>query len=153
MSEQNEQSKAGMGLGIAGFVLGIISLIISFIPCLGMYAVYPGIIAVILSAIALSQATKANAARGLIIAALIISIVGASIAAYQMYFWSNAASEMVDQLENIDDFGADFEKALNDANLEEDLQALENELNESLDSVEITINGDTTKLKVTATKK
>lgn len=32
--EENKTSNAGQGLGIAGLVLGIITLIISFIPCI-----------------------------------------------------------------------------------------------------------------------
>lgn len=80
---EGKRSYAGQGLGVAGFVLGLIALIISFIPCLGMYALVPGIIALIFSTIAISQATRANASKGLIIAALIISILGTSIAAWQ----------------------------------------------------------------------
>lgn len=80
---EENKSNAGQGLGIAGLVLGIIALVISFIPCIGLYALVPGVIAIVLSAVALSQAKNANAARGLIIAALVISIIGTSIAALQ----------------------------------------------------------------------
>ena len=44
-------SKAGKGLGIAGLVLGILAAVVSFIPCLGMYAMFPGIIGLVLSVI------------------------------------------------------------------------------------------------------
>ncbi len=86
MNNPNEikGSAAGQGLGVAGFVLGLIALILSFIPCLGMYALLPGIIAIIFSAVAFSQASSANAPRGLIIAALVISILGTSIATWQL---------------------------------------------------------------------
>ena len=77
-------SAAGQGLGVAGFVLGVIALILSFIPCLGMYAIIPGVIAIIFSAVAFTQAASADAPRGLIIAALIISILGTSIAIFQL---------------------------------------------------------------------
>ncbi len=82
--DDQRSSNAGQGLGVAGFVVGLIALILSFIPCLGMYALVPGIIALIFSAVAFSQASSANAPRGLIIAALIISILGSSIAAWQL---------------------------------------------------------------------
>jgi hypothetical protein len=78
MEEQN--TNAGQGLGIAGLILGIIALIIAFIPCIGLLALVPGAIAIVLSAIGLSQAKKANAPKGLITAALVIAIVGTSIA-------------------------------------------------------------------------
>jgi hypothetical protein len=87
-------SGAGQGFGVAGFVLGLIALILSFIPCLGMYAVVPGVIAIIFSAIAFSQANRANAPRGLIIAALIISITGTLIASWQLVMIQRAASNL-----------------------------------------------------------
>jgi ascorbate-specific PTS system EIIC-type component UlaA len=82
--EEIRSSNAGQRLGVAGFVIGLIALIVSFIPCLGMYALVPGIIALIFSAIAFSQANSASAPKGLIIAALIISILGISIASWQI---------------------------------------------------------------------
>jgi len=113
MSE--EKTNAGQGLGIAGFVLGLIALIISFIPCLGMYALVPGIIAIILSAIGFSQASKSNGAKGLIIAALVVSILGTMIAGWQYYAISSVANNYVDALENFDD---EFKDAMED--IEED---------------------------------
>lgn len=90
--DDQRRSNAGQGLGVAGFVVGLIALILSFIPCLGMYALVPGIIALILSAVAFSQASSANAPRGLIIAALIISVLGSSIAAWQLVTIRRAAT-------------------------------------------------------------
>lgn len=115
--EENRNSNAGQGLGIAGLVLGIIALIISFIPCLGMYALAPGVIAVILSAIGFSQASKVNAKKGLLTAALIISIIGTSIAGWQFYIFRNAPSK-------IEQFGKEFQKAIKEDLNEEELDAL-----------------------------
>jgi hypothetical protein len=84
-------SGAGQGFGTAGFVIGLIALIISFIPCLGMYAFVPGIIALIFSIVALTQASRANASRGLIIAALVISSVATVIASWQLVMVHRAA--------------------------------------------------------------
>lgn len=128
--EENKTSNAGQGLGIAGLVLGIIALIISFIPCLGMYALIPGVIAIVLSAIGFSQASKVNAKKGLLIAALIISIVGTSIAAWQFYIFKNAPSKL-------EQFGKEFKKAIEEElnedelkNLEDAMEALEGEIEE-----------------------
>ena len=73
---EEQKSTAGQGLGIAGLVLGIIALILSFIPCIGWVAIIPGFIAIALCIVGLTQANKANGAKGLIIAALVISILG-----------------------------------------------------------------------------
>lgn len=110
MTEETK-SNAGQGLGIAGFILGIVALIISWIPCLGMYALIPGIIAIILSAIAFTQANKANASKGLIIAALVVSILGTAIAGYQYYVLSRAASEITNS-----DNWKDLNNSLNELN-------------------------------------
>jgi hypothetical protein len=117
--EEIKNPNAGQGLGIAGLVLGIIALIISFIPCLGMYAIVPGVIAIVLSAIGYSQATKANAKKGLIIAALVISILGTAIAAWQFYIFRNAPAK-------IEQFGKEFQKAIEEELDDEDLEDLEN---------------------------
>jgi hypothetical protein len=137
--EEQTKSTAGQGLGIAGFVLGLIALIISFIPCLGMYAIFPGILAIILSAIAFSQASKANAAKGLIIAALIVSILGSAIAAWQFFALRTAADkiekyglEFKDAFE--EEFGKEFEDAVKDA--AEDLEKVARELEKELEEIE-----------------
>ncbi len=100
-------SNAGQGFGVAGFVMGLIALILSFIPCLGMYALIPGIIAIIFSTIAFIQANMANASKGLIIAALIISILGSLIASWQFVTIRRAAS-------NFKSFGTDFKETFRD---------------------------------------
>ncbi len=123
--EENKTPNAGQGLGIAGLVLGIIALIISFIPCLGMWAILPGIIAIVLSAVGYSQASKANAAKGLVIAALIISIIGTAIAAWQFYVFKNAPSK-------IERIGKEIEKAMKDEFDEKDI----NELEEAMEELE-----------------
>lgn len=96
MSEETQKSGAGKGLAIAGLVLGIIALVFSFVPCLGMYAAVPGFIAIILSAIGLAQASKGGASKGLAIAALVISILATSIAAWQYYVLSTGFETLND---------------------------------------------------------
>lgn len=87
---------AGKGMGIAGLVLGIFSVIFSFIPCIGMWAIVPGIIGVILSALSMKQAGAANAPKGMAIGGLICSIIGILIACYWLYVVYFAAGAMVD---------------------------------------------------------
>jgi len=76
-----------------------------------MYALIPGVIAIILSAIAFSQANKANASKGLIIAALIVSILGTAIAGYQYYALSRVGSAIMDT-----DNWKDLDNSLNKLN-------------------------------------
>lgn len=89
--EEQTKSTAGQGLGIAGFVLGLVALIISFIPCVGLWALIPGILGIVFSAIALSQTAGTNASKGLIIAGLVLSIIGTSIASVQFFTFRTAS--------------------------------------------------------------
>jgi hypothetical protein len=81
MQEQN--SNAGQGLGIAGLILGVLAIPLGIIPCTFFIAIVFGAMGIVLSSIALSQANRGNGPRGLIIAALVCSILGFSFA----FFW------------------------------------------------------------------
>ena len=82
-----------MGLGIAGLVIGIIALLISFIPCLGVFAIYPVILAVVLAGVGLGLSIKANKVSRLSVAALVVSLIACSIAGYQYYKFSQVVEE------------------------------------------------------------
>jgi hypothetical protein len=87
-------------LGLIGLILGIVAAIISFIPCLGMYAIFPGVLGLILSALGLRKVKK-----GLAIAGLIFSLIGTGVAAWQMYQiqkMSNELKQMEEELQNLD---------------------------------------------------
>jgi hypothetical protein len=95
-------SKAGKGLGVAGLVLGISAAVISFVPCLGMYAIIPGVIGLVLSVISIIQANKAGAAKGMAIAGLVCSIVGIAIAGWQYSKLKAVGEELKETIENLD---------------------------------------------------
>ncbi|NJK93620.1 MAG: hypothetical protein HC905_00665 [Bacteroidales bacterium] len=108
--------------------MGIIAILICFIPCVGILAIVPGLVGVTLSAIAYNQAVKGNGARGLIIAALVVSILGSSIALLQGLvissigeksgkIWNRIEHEVEKETgktmdENFEDVGKDLEKVL-----------------------------------------
>jgi hypothetical protein len=77
--EQRTTSTAGQGFGITALVLGIIALLTAPIPCIGILALIPGILGIIFAIVALVQASQGHGAKGLIITALVISILGTSI--------------------------------------------------------------------------
>lgn len=133
----NQQTNAGQGFGIAGLVLGIIALVISFIPCLGMWAIVPGIIAIVLSALGMSQATKANASKGLLIAALVISIVGTAIAGWQFIVLRTAADKIE---QNVEGWSDELKGAIEDMEEDGTLDDLEDALNELEEAVEDVTN-------------
>jgi DNA repair ATPase RecN len=104
-----------------------------------------GILGITLSAVGYSQAKQANAPTGIIIAALIISILGTSFALIRL---THSASRSVDMLDNwktkleelekkSDKYGNSFEDAFHEGFYEEygeeeeaDMKDLENNLDE-----------------------
>lgn len=125
---EENKTTAGQGLGIAGLVLGIIAILICFIPCVGILAIVPGLVGITLSAIAYNQATKGNGTRGIIIAALVISILGSSVALLQGVgfsylknrpdkFWNKIEHQIEEETgknmdENLEEAGKEMEKVL-----------------------------------------
>ena len=135
MSEQS--SPTGQGLGIAGLILGILAIPFAIIPCTIIVALLFGITGIILSSIALSQANKTNASKGLIIAALVCSILGTTIAS----LWGATMGKgskifrKIMKEEFKEEFGQEFEKAFKDFgdDMEEVLEDLEEELEKDLE--------------------
>lgn len=147
MEDQVQKTKAGQGLGIAGFILGAVALIVCWIPCLGTWAIFPGSVGLILSAIALSQASRGNGQKGLIIAALIVSIVGTAVAVFQYYAIRKAAKEMEN---NILDFSNEWNEAMDESydstgmfgEMEDALQEMENEFENAAKDMESDLNDE-----------
>jgi len=63
------------GLAVAGMVLGIIALVLSFIPCINWLGLIPALVGLILSIVALATAGKAGRPKGVAVAGLICNIL------------------------------------------------------------------------------
>ncbi len=85
------------GLGITGIIVGVIGLIVSFIPCFGMFAFFFAWISIIISLIALVVALRHDHPKGLIIGAIIISILAGAIS-YSQYKTLEAVTETIDEV-------------------------------------------------------
>ena len=99
-------------MGVASLVLGIVGLVISFIPCLGMYGLFLTVPGVILGIVGLSMAAKKNGPKGLAIAGVVCSIIGTIIAGWQ-YKKLSEASDSLTQLSN--ELSKEFQKAAESA--------------------------------------
>ena len=84
-------------LGLVGLILGIIAALLSFVPCVGMWAVVPGFIGIIMSAIGLKHVKK-----GMAIAGLICSLVGTSIGVWQWYTLNQLSKELNEEMIKMD---------------------------------------------------
>lgn len=85
LSQFDPPRSDGKALGIAGLIIGTLSLMFSFIPCIGMWALVPAIVGIILSSISLSQASKAGLSKSNALAGLICSGVAFLVAAYWIF--------------------------------------------------------------------
>lgn len=69
-------------MGIASMVLGILGLLLSFVPCVGMYGLVFTVPGIIFGALGIKKAAKAGTGKGMAIAGLVMGIVGTAIAIY-----------------------------------------------------------------------
>ncbi|MGB3442524.1 MAG: MmpS family transport accessory protein [Actinophytocola sp.] len=92
---QQSAVKPSNGLGTAGFVLGIIGLVLSFIPLIGVVAWPLVILGIIFSAIGISKAVKGRATnKGLAIAGLVVSVVGLVVCILWTAVWNKAVDDI-----------------------------------------------------------
>ena len=140
--EEPVKTTAGQGFGIASLILGILALLIAFIPCIGIFALLPGIIAIVLSIVGLSQARNSNGTTGIIIAGLVISIIGTLIAAVWILFFS-ASGLLLKNLDNengkldvvIEEFVKKFENEYG-TEIESDVKKTDSDLEKTLEELE-----------------
>jgi len=82
---EDVRSNAGHNLGVAALIVGILTFVLAVIPCIGTLAIIPGIVAVVLASVGLSQASKSDAPRGMQVAGLVIGIIALMIAFSQLF--------------------------------------------------------------------
>ena len=92
-------------MGVVSLVLGLVGLIISFIPCLGAYGLVLTIPGVIFGVIGMMKAKGANEGKGLAIGGLVVSLIGTAIA----IIWCVLMKKTVDV---IDDAAKEYQKSV-----------------------------------------
>jgi len=95
---EEHKSTAGQGLGVAGLVLGILAIPMGIIPCTFYIGIVFGIMGLVLSLVALSQANRGYGPKNLIIAALICSIVGLTFASVWGFTLSRGGARFVKEI-------------------------------------------------------
>ena len=132
---------SGQNLGIAALITAIITFVLAVIPCVGLIAIIPGIIAIVLASVGLSQAAKNNSPRGVIVAGLIIAIIASLISFSQVFVAGKIfkdADKWPKSIENIvNDVQDNVMKDLEDANI----------------SIKVESNGDTVEINTKSGKK
>ena len=115
--EPNRKTTEGQVMGIIGIVMGVISLIVAFIPCVGVVAFLPGGLAIIFSIISIVQATRGNGAKVLGIVSLIVSSLAILLAAAWLMVFSGVsiiANETLNDPEKLEKLEKGIREALED---------------------------------------
>ena len=95
-------------MGVASLVLGIIALIVAWIPCVGVYALLFSVLGLILGAVGIAKAKKTGQGKGLSIAGLVCNIIATVIAAIWFFLMAGSASA-------VNEFSKEFNKAVQEA--------------------------------------
>jgi hypothetical protein len=85
------KSNSVQNLGIAALITGIITFVLAVIPCVGVIAIIPGIITIVLASVGLSQASRNDSPRGVVIAGLVIGIIAVMISFSQIFLFGRLA--------------------------------------------------------------
>ena len=90
-------------MGIAALVIGIVAVVVGFIPGCGLIALLPAIVGLILAIIDMKKKGKAGQPKGLAVAGLILNIVAIAIILIWTLLLASTAStmqEVADEMEN-----------------------------------------------------
>lgn len=91
---EEAKNNSGQNLGIAALITAIITFVLAVIPCVGLIAIIPGIIAIVLAAVGLNQAQRNDSPRGVILAGLIIGVI-ATMISFSQYFVAGKLTEKI----------------------------------------------------------
>jgi phosphate/sulfate permease len=133
------KNNSGQNLGIAALITAIITFVLAVIPCVGLIAIIPGIIAIVLASVGLSQASRNNSPRGVLVAGLIIGII-ASLIAFSQIFIVTRIAQKADKWPN------DIQNIINDVQ-----DNVVKELEDNNVNIKIESNGE--KVEITTGKK
>jgi hypothetical protein len=136
---EDVKNNTGQNLGIAALITAIITFVLAVIPCVGLIAIIPGIIAIVLASVGLSQAARKDAPRGVLMAGLIIAILASLISLSQVFIAGRIAQKA-------DKWPGDIQNIINDVqdNVIKDLEDanISIKVESNGDKVEINTNPD-----------
>lgn len=79
-------------MGVASLVLGILSIIVCWVSCVGQFAIVPGIVGIILGGVGIAKAAKKGTGKGCAIAGLVLSIISTAFAAWWVFVLAATSS-------------------------------------------------------------
>jgi len=112
---EEELKTQGSGLAIGALVTGILAFLLAVVPCVGIIAIVPAIIAIILAIVGLSRSTNN---QGMLVGGLVVGIIALMISVSQSFIISKVADKSGDWATDIEqavkEIGDDIEKEFGD---------------------------------------
>ena len=128
---ESQNTNAGLGLGIAGFALGILSVPVALIGDTYLGGAFFGVLGIALSIVGLNHSKKANSKNGIIVAALVISIIGLAFSSVKL---KNGKGDIQIKIDISHDDEIDDEKQDNQTAKELEKKLIELECNDTASS-------------------
>jgi hypothetical protein len=128
--KSNKQS----GVGVGALVTAIIAFLLAVVPCLGLIALIPAAIAIILAIVGLSR-TGSN--QGMLVGGLVVGIIALMISVSQLFVIGKIAN-------NSDNWANEIEKVFKDV-----ADDLEKEFGDKEVTIRIDTNDETVEVKAT----
>ncbi|MCX6326199.1 MAG: hypothetical protein NT144_06055 [Bacteroidia bacterium] len=138
------RNNTGQNLGIAALITAIITFVLAVIPCVGLIAIIPGIIAIVLASVGLSQAARNNSPRGVLIAGLIIAILASLISVSQVF----VAGKIAQKASKSDNWPTEIQNIINDVQ-----DNVVKELEDANISIKVESNGEKVEINTNSGKK
>ena len=132
--QQFSGHQSGQSLGIPALITAIITFVLAVIPCVGLIAMIPGIIAIVLASVGLSHASRNDSPRGVLIAGLVIAIIATMISFSQVFVAGRLAQKADTWPDKIEDIVKDVESKV------------KNDISDVNVSIKIDSNGDTVEI-------
>lgn len=111
-------------MGVASLVLGILALIIAWVPCVGVYALGFSVLGLILGAVSMVKSKKTGKGKGLSIAGFVCNVVATALAVW----WCIVMAEASSAIKEVD---TEFRKAKSEVS-----KSLHDDLKEAADALE-----------------
>lgn len=146
--DQETRTTAGQVMGIIGIVLAVISLILAFIPCIGIVAFLPAGIAIIFSVVSIVQATNGYGSKSLGIGALVVSIISVLVAAIWLSIIASSGNGSTKIEAFSKEFSREFRRGIKDGFEDEDHATIRVE-SDSLEKTLRELEGDLKSIKIT----
>ncbi len=134
---EEEIAKNQSGVGVGALVTAIIAFLLAVVPCLGLIAFIPAVIAIVLAIVGLS---RSNGNQGMLVGGLVVAVIALMISVSQTFVIGKIAN-------NSGKWSNDIEKVIRDVT-----DDIEKEFGDNEITIRINNDDETVEIKASARK-